>query len=160
MTKDKIAYIERLMKPMEENLMKKTYRNLPTNYSVCEHSDCLFAATCLHQIAYVRLIETEPVLHLINPLQCTRNSNCKYYRDNTHVKYARGFTGFQKKMFPGQYDKFMSRLISQFGRNPYFERRKGDYPLPPHEQEIVLQALREAGITEELKFDNYEQLIN
>ena len=140
--------------------MKKTYRDLPPNYSVCEQSDCPMAATCLHQLAYVRLIETERFLHLINPRQCSKDNNCEYYRNNAPVQFARGFTNFQQKMFPAQYDKFMRRLIGHFGRNPYFERRRGAYPLPPDEQQIIIQALQEAGVTEELKFDSYEDLIN
>ena len=31
---------------------KKIYTSLPSNYTVCEHSDCPMAATCLHQLAY------------------------------------------------------------------------------------------------------------
>ena len=79
---------------------KKTYTSIPSHYTVCEHSDCPMAATCLHQLAYTELLKTEPVLHLLNPNQCTKNETCKFYRDNTPVTYARGFTNFQKKMYP------------------------------------------------------------
>ena len=54
----------------------------------------------------------------------------------------------------------MRLLIAHFGRNPYFERRRGAYPLPPKEQEVILKALRQAGVTEELRFDSYEENIN
>lgn len=111
--------------------MKKTYHELPGDYEVCKHSDCPMANTCLHQIAYSRLIETQEYLRLINPRRCTYDSTCKYYRNNTPVMYARGFTNFQQQMFPGQYAAFMSKLIACFGRNPYFERRRGGLPTPP-----------------------------
>lgn len=74
--------------------------------------------------------------------------------------YARGFTGFQKRMFPGQYRTFMQTLIGTFGRNAYFERRRGETPLPPAEQETIIAALRKAGVTEDLTFDHYEEQIN
>ena len=66
----------------------------------------------------------------------------------------------QSRMFPAQYQQFMSILMSHFGRNPYFERRRGEFPLSPKEQRIVLNALRRVGVTEELRFDHYEESVN
>ena len=54
----------------------------------------------------------------------------------------------------------MFLLMREFSRNPYFERRRGETALAPKEQHIVLQALRKAGVTEDLKFDTYEENIN
>lgn len=45
-------------------------------------------------------------------------------------------------------------------RNGYFERRRGDSALSPKEQETVLSILKAAGVTEEMKFDSYEENIN
>ena len=106
------------------------------------------------------LLKTETCLHLLNPTQCVKNETCKFYRDNTPVTYARGFTHFQKKMFPDQYQTFMYKLIGKFSRNGYFERRRGESALSPKEQEIVLAVLKEVGVTAEMKFDSYESLIN
>lgn len=139
---------------------KKTYKTLPSGYPVCQYSDCPMAATCLHQMAYPKLMETENYLRLINPQKCSKTETCRFYRDSRPVTYARGFTNFQKKMYPGQYSTFMYTLIGKFGRNGYFERRRGDSALSPSEQEMVLAALRKAGITEKLKFDRYEENVN
>ena len=127
---------------------KKFYKDVPYSYPVC-----------LHQLAYQPLQEQIPILHLLNPQQCTKDGKCPHYRDSAPVRYARGFMGMQQKMYPGQYDIFMSALVSQFGRNPYFERRKGERPLSPKEQDIVRRALRKAGVTEQLDFDSYEDSI-
>lgn len=140
--------------------MKKTYKELPANYWCCSQSDCPQASTCLHRIAYTRLSETEELLYLINPKRCSSDNGCPYYRSNVPVAYARGFTNFQQHMFPKQYATFMAQLIDRFGRNPYFERRRGDYPLPPHEQQLIRQALKNAGVKVDLPFDAYETLIN
>lgn len=139
---------------------KRTYTTLPTDYAVCQHADCPMAATCLHQLAYPKLLDTMTFLRLLNPNKCSKDKQCKFYRDSKPVTYAFGFTNFQKRMFPGQYQTFMYTLIGKFGRNAYFERRRGASPLSPKEQEIVLAALRKAGITEELKFDKYVENIN
>lgn len=139
---------------------KKIYENIPSRYTVCQHSDCPMASTCLHQIAYEPLMKSENFLSLINPMRCKKNEKCEFYRNNTPVEYARGFTNFQKYMYPQQYQAFMNILIAHFSRNSYFERRRGDSPLSPKEQKIVLNALQEAGVDKPLRFDSYEERIN
>lgn len=139
---------------------KKNYPTLPKDYTVCICEGCTMAATCLHQVAYPILQESETILELINPKMCTKDNKCKFYRDSRPVTYACGFTNFQKRMFPEQYQSFMKTLIGEFGRNAYFQRRRGELPLPPKEQEIVRAALRKAGVTEDLPFDRYEEQIN
>ena len=67
---------------------------------------------------------------------------------------------FQKRMYPEQYDKFMSLLILHFGRSQYFKRRRGDIALPPEEQEAIQIALKKAGVTQKMEFDEYIDAIN
>ncbi len=141
-------------------MSSKNYTKIPTDYSVCLHADCPLAATCLHQQVYAKLLETQTNLVLINPGKCSKNDQCEFYRDSKPVTYARGFLNFQKNMFPGQYKKFMMILIKYFGRNSYFDRRRGTRVLSPKEQEIVLDALRRVGVTADMKFDAYEDLVN
>lgn len=136
---------------------KKVYITLPDGYPVCLHKDCPMAQSCLYWLAYQELSAKEEYLRLINPTRCTTSDGCPYYRDNKPVRYARGFTGFQRQMYPQQYDTFKGILIRTFGRSPYFARRAAT--LPPKEQEIVLQALRQAGVTEQMDFDSYEDRV-
>ena len=144
----------------ETHMPKKTYDELPANYPVCQHAECPLASTCLHQMAYATLITSRDFLHLINPNRCTKDDTCPHYRCSTPITYARGFTNFQKHMYPQQYHEFMRLCISHFSRNPYFERRRGDYPLPPSEQAIILDAAKQAGVTADLTFDTYEDRLN
>ena len=139
---------------------RRNYSTMPADYTVCLHEDCPMAATCLHQIAFPRLQQTETFLHLINPSMCTKSEGCKFYRDSKPVMYARGFTGLQKKMFPQQYQSFMKILIGEFGRNIYFAYRRGELPLSPKHQETIQAALKSVGIMENLPFDRYEEQIN
>ena len=139
---------------------KKQYKDIPTDYPICQHTDCPRAAICLHQLAYQPLMERNEILQLINPGQCTKDDKCLHFRDSTPVTYARGFTGMQQRMFPDQYQTFMSILKRRFSHNPYYERRRGETALSPNEQKIVLNALRQAGVTEDIKFDSYEENVN
>ena len=84
------------------------------------------AAECLHQVAFQTLQESQIYLSLINPRKATKSEECKFYRDAKPVMFARGFTGFQKKMFTEQYQIFMRTLIGEFGRNEYFAYRRGE----------------------------------
>lgn len=139
---------------------KKEYTSLPKDYPVCEHSSCPMAATCLHQTAYSALMEQEEYLQLINPSRCSKNESCTYYRDKKPGIFAKGFTNFQKHMFPQQYDQFMTTLILHFGRNQYFKRRRGDILISPEEQEVIRQMLEKVGADSKMEFDNYEEHIN
>ena len=139
---------------------KKEYTSLPKDYPVCEHSSCPMAATCLHQTAYSTLMEHSEYLRLINPSRCSKNESCIYYRDSKPVTYARGFTNFQKRMYPQQYDQFMTTLILHFGRNQYFKRRRGDILIPPEEQEVIRLMLEKVGADSKIDFDKYEEHIN
>lgn len=140
---------------------KKEHTSLPTNYPVCEHNSCPMAATCLHHIAYSILMEQNAeFLRLINPTRCSKDEACAYYRDKKPVIFARGFTNFQKRMYPQQYDQFMTTLILHFGRNQYFKRRRGDILLLPEEQEVIRLILAKVGADSKMDFDKYEEHIN
>ncbi len=133
----------------------KSQNNIPAGYPVCLHSDCPMAESCLHQLAYRRKEEMGTYLTLINPSKCTRKNDCTFYADNKPVRFAKGFTGFQKKMFPEQYDQFMTTLILHFGRNQYFDRRKGKKLLSPEEQSIIRNMLQKVGADSSMDFDQY-----
>ena len=94
---------------------KKLYTSVPPRYEVCLHADCPKADVCLHQIAYQKLLSEQTFLHIINPKMCKKNARCPFYRNSTPMRYARGFTNFQKHMYPDQYAAFSSMLKSEFG---------------------------------------------
>ncbi len=97
---------------------KKLHKEIPIDYAVCQQQDCPRAEKCLHQIAYRPLIEQPAtVLRLLNPTLCTRMGLALLPRlRSRHLRT--GFTGMQSRMFPAQYQQFMSILMSHFGRNP------------------------------------------
>lgn len=141
-------------------MTKNNKQTTPHDYPVCELQDCPMATTCLRQFAYTTLIENEEYLRLINPTKCSKDETCKYYRDKKPVVFARGFTNFQKQMFPQQYDKFMTTLVSHFGRNQYYKRRRGAILIPPEEQKVIRRVLEKVGADPKMDFDNYEEQIN
>ena len=139
---------------------KKLNNTIPSGYPVCLYADCPKAENCLHQLAFRRQEEMGTGLRLLNPSKYTAGEDCPHYADSQPVRFARGFTGFQKKMYPGQYEKFMTTLILHFGRNQYFKRRRGDVQLSPEEQEVIKRVLQKVGADSSMDFDEYIEGIN
>lgn len=140
-------------------MLKLIHDTLPQGYAVCLHNDCPLAQTCLHQLAYNPLLETQEELRMINPSRCSKEQTCKFYRSNKPLRYARGFASFQPKMLPRQWSSFVSILREEWGRTRFYERRRGDIAMPPAEQEFVLDALKQSGVIEIFEFDKYEDLL-
>lgn len=141
-------------------MITKLYTTAPAGYPVCVHSECPKAAECLHRIAFEELRTEMTYMRLLNPDHCTADDSCTNFRSNKPLRYARGFKQMQRHMYPDQYVRFMTILIMEFGRNPYYDRRRGVIPMPPEEQKLVLQVLKRVGVTEELEFDSYVDAIN
>ena len=141
-------------------MITKLYTTAPADYPVCVHAECPKTAECLHRIAFEKLRTEKDYMRLLNPDHCSADDSCQNFRCNKPVRYARGFTQMQRRMYPDQYARFMTILIMEFGRNPYYDRRRGVIAMPPKEQKLVLQVLKRVGVTEELKFDSYVDAIN
>ena len=131
--------------------------DIPSTYPICEKADCPKAAHCLHQMAYAPLRKQEPKLHLINPDFCEPGESCPFYKDATPVRFAFGFTNFQKNMFPEQYDHFRILLTTHYGHTGYFRRRRGEKPLSPEEQQFIEKTAKSVGVSLQLEFDRYEE---
>lgn len=135
---------------------KKDNRMMPTGYAVCVHADCTQGEHCLRRKVYNDLTPTTERLTVINPERCTKSADCPYFRDSAPVNYARGFKGMRLSMNPVQYSVFQETLRNTYSRTYYYALRRGDFGLSPRDQEIVRNALRQAGVSEELDFDAYE----
>ena len=107
---------------------KKLYEDVPDGYPVCLHGDCPLAEDCLHRLAYHVLIGQSDILRVVNPNHCVKDQSCPYFRSAVPVRCACGFTAMQQNMLPGQYRTFMAILVERFGRNSYYERRRGGHP--------------------------------
>ena len=77
---------------------KNLHDTIPAGYPACIHHACPMAERCLHQMAYERREELELYMKLLNPARCTASQNCPHYADSRPMRFAKGFTGFQKKM--------------------------------------------------------------
>jgi hypothetical protein len=128
---------------------------VPDWYPVCIKSDCPLASHCLRQIAMRLLTEQHTYVRMVNPLIATCSEQCRFYLSDEKQRYGRGFKKMQNEMLPRQYQEFMCRLIGQFGRTGYFERRRGERLCSPPEVQKVKNVLKGMGL-DNLEFDKYE----
>ena len=79
---------------------KKFYTSIPDDYSVCQHSDCQMAETCLHQIVYPVMLEKNDILSVVNPNRCIKDAKCKFFRSNKPITYAAASPTSRSGCFP------------------------------------------------------------
>lgn len=132
---------------------------VPDWYPVCIKSNCPLASHCLRQIAMRLLTEQHTYVRMVNPLIATCSEQCRFYLSDEKQRYGRGFKKMQNEMLPRQYQEFMCRLIGQFGRTGYFERRRGERLCSPKEIKLIEDVLKELGL-KDLSFDTYERRYN
>ena len=140
-------------------MSKINYDEVPGCYLHCSNADCKMANHCLRQLAMQALPDDQTGVTILNPLITQAGEGCEYYRSNELQVYGKGFKNMQQKMLPGEYSTFMYRLQGEFGRNAYFDRRKGARLCSPKEIKKVEAALKAIN-HEELKFDAYVKKLN
>ena len=138
---------------------KINYNEVPGCVLHCIQSGCKMASHCLRQLAMQALPDDCTGVTIVNPQLTKPTGDCKFYRSDEPQVFGKGFMNMQTKMLPDQYDTFRYRLQGRFGRNPYFERRKGERLCSPSEIKEVEAALKAIG-HEELKFDAYVEKLN
>ena len=80
---------------------------------------------------------------------------CEYYRPNTPVRYARGFTRVAELLTVRVAGTFRLRLISYFGRKNYYLARKGEYLINPAAQQYIISQAEALGLRLDDYFDEY-----
>ena len=138
---------------------KINYKEVPYGFMHCLRADCPMASHCLRQMAMQAVPKNQISVPIINPQLPELSENCRFYRSDEPQVYGRGFTNMQNQMLPSQYDTFRYRLIGKFGRNPYFERRKGAQLCTPSEIKVIKDVLKGLSL-EHLEFDAYEKHLN
>ncbi|UQT33973.1 DUF6078 family protein [Parabacteroides distasonis] len=77
---------------------------------------------------------------------------CPYYRPNKKVRYAAGFVSLLESLPHKQMLSVIPGLMRHFSRRTYYRVRKGERPLSPSEQQVVLNALKRCGVKRAKRF--------
>ena len=143
---------------MAQETTTKTTETVPTNYTLCIKSDCPKAATCLRYKATQMMPTEVKTWSILSPTFLEQmEGECPCYRSAEKVQYARGFVRMIRTLPVNISEMVAQKLIARFGRNAYYDMRKGKRTIAPAEQEIIRTVVTECGAQQEVVFDSYEE---
>ena len=143
---------------MAKQKTPQTSGEVLTNYTLCIKGDCPRAAMCLHYKATQMIPADVMKWSILSPAYLAqRVGECPHYRSAEKVKYARGFVRMIRTLPVNISEMVAQKLIARFGRNAYYDMRKGKRAIAPAEQEIILTVVTECGAQQEVVFDSYEE---
>lgn len=133
-------------------------RTVPTNYMLCLKSDCPKATMCLHHKATLMMQADVKTWSIFSPAYLAQiEGECPHYRSAEKVMYARGFVRMIRTLPVSISEMVAHKLIARFGRNAYYDMRKGKRAIAPAEQEVIIAVVAECGAQQEVVFDSYEE---
>ena len=142
---------------MKQNSATKTCEKVPNNYTLCIKGDCPKAANCLRHVAVAMMPAEVQRWSIVSPAYLTQiEGECPMYRSADKVRYARGFVRMVRTLPVNISEMVMHKLIARFGRNGYYDMRKGKLAIAPAEQEIIRIVVAECDAQQEAEFDGYE----
>ena len=142
---------------MTHESTKKTSEKVPTNYTLCIKGDCPKAANCLRHVAVAMMPAEVQRWSIVSPAYLAQmEGECPMYRSAEKVRYARGFVRMVRTLPVNISEMVMHKLIARFGRNGYYDMRKGKLAIAPAEQEIIRIVVAECDAQQETEFDGYE----
>lgn len=135
----------------------KTNNTVPNNFTLCLKGDCPKAPTCLRYAATKMMPAEVQRWSIVSPAYLAQmEGECPHYRLAEKVQYARGFVRMIRSLPVNVSEMVAHKLIAHFGRNAYYDMRKGKRPITPAEQEIIRTVVAECEAGQEVTFDAYE----
>lgn len=134
-------------------IMKEEYRG----FALCTMQECALKDKCERAKGFLTLEETDKTFMCVNPVLATGKEDCPMARVAKPTKLAYGFINLLDMLPKKISDLLAEKLRFDYGRNPYYERRRGDRALYPEEQEMIINYLKNNGVdVPEDPFDRYE----
>ena len=142
---------------MEQLKTPQMNREVPNNYTLCIKGDCSKASNCLRHVAVAMMPAEVERWQIVSPAYLAQmEGECPMYRSAEKVQYARGFVRMVRTLPVNVAEMVMHKLIARFGRNGYYDMRKGKRPIAPADQEVIRTVVAECGAQQEVEFDDYE----
>ena len=143
---------------MAKQKTSQTSGEVPTNYTLCIKGDCPKATMCLRYKATQMMPAEVQTWSIISPAYLAQmKGECPHYRSAEKVQYARGFVRMIRTLPVNISEMVAHKLIARFGRNAYYDMRKGKRAIAPAEQEVIIAVVAECGAQQEVVFDSYEE---
>lgn len=128
--------------------------NKPYNFIICFNKDCSLADKCLRQLSAQESLDSENVLQIVNHTKFNE-TNCTHFLENKKVSVAYGMISSFEEVKAKDIADIRKSLISHFGNNYYYRKRRGELPITPKEQEFITRLFNSYGY--EIKFDEIRE---
>ena len=136
---------------------KEIFSHKAPNYLLCFINECPRRATCLRWLVGQELQSNDYNILSVNPMHPEVKANkCALYREQKHVRYAKGMMHFYDEMTRSQEIGIKHRLIVHYGRRQYYEYRRGERLISPEMQAFIGQVCKEHGYTKEPHYDGWQ----
>lgn len=126
-----------------------------TNVVLCASCDCKVADRCHRAMGYKTITTEDKVLKVVNPMIVTSDEHCPMFSYKKTVRYGCGFMEMERNLPRGTFDVIKQRLLKEYGKNPYYEMRKGTRLISPETQMFFEGLFLEMGIATPYPFDKY-----
>lgn len=131
--------------------MKEEYKNV----ALCSSNCCKVADRCRRAMGYKTITAEDETLKMVNPMLTTNDESCPMYSHLDTVRFAKGFMKLQGEMSRIKFDALKQKLLAHYGKNPYYEMRKGTRQISPEDQSYITEAVSKTGATITDPFDEY-----
>lgn len=137
---------------IDENILREKAKN----YIVCFNNECPLHEHCLRWQVGLYVPEQRYSVICFNPNHMHyEGDTCPGYRSDQPQRIPRGMVNFYAAM-PGAMEVSIKRLlIDYYSRAIYYSYRRGDRPITPAVQQVIIDACRQCGWTAPPVFDSY-----
>ena len=136
---------------------EEIFRQKAPHYLLCFIEHCPLREHCLRWLVGQQADPTVIKVGCVNPLLAQAGTDqCPQYRENVTAPHAKGMVHFYDDMPRRMEVRIKGRLISRYARRQYYEYRNGVRLITPQMQQDIARICQEAGWTQPLRFDDYQ----
>ena len=134
------------------------FREKAANYLVCFIDHCPLHEECLRWQAGHYVSSSPYAQKSVNPHHAgVATEQCPLFRKKERIVLKRGLTRLYLDMPSRVEYAVRQQLYQEFGRKYYFEMRKGDRPITPEQQQVILDTCRHFGWQGPIVYDSEEE---
>lgn len=137
---------------------EEKYSDLAVRESLCMNEDCPVKTQCLRWVLREYISPERRYLRVVNPLRVANvEGECLEFKSAEITLLARGFTHMFDNISTSKAKAIKSQLLADLTTIGYYRLKRGDRPLTTAERMRIEEVCREAGVTEPVEFDTWEE---
>lgn len=135
-------------------------QQMPAGYMVCFQQDCPLHDSCMRFVAGQNLPDDRQMGNAVFPA-ARQGDQCRYYHKYRVFNGAAGFNTLFNNVLARHSVQLRQAIKDHLGGNgTYYLYHNGKKWLTPEQQDWILSLFRRYGYTEDLSFDQYQQMFD